>query len=210
MSELLGHLAHWGVDVVYSFGYGGIFVLIALINLHLLPMPTQIILSLAGFLIGQERFSFAVVLASSTAGAVVASFVMYYLGLWIGEDNLRRGIKRCERFRLVYRSDLDKASKIFARHGGKAIILGHLVPGIGAFISIPAGIQRMPLLKRFTPYSIIGSGLWNAIFIVLGWVLGAQWAIVKEYTSMVEYLVIIVAAGLVLWFLWHRWWKTHS
>ena len=208
MSDLLSYLGQWAVDVVYSFGYVGVGVLMGLVHLHVLPVPTQLILGLAGFLIGQGHFSLVLVLAAASTGAVIASLVLYTVGLWIGEERLRKLVVRCERFKLVYLEDLDKASKSFERHGGKAILIGHLVPGVGALISIPAGIKQMPILKQFVPYTILGSTLWNVTFTVLGLVLGAQWAVVKEYTSIIEYGFIAVMIGAVLWFLSRRW-KRH-
>ncbi len=208
MSDLLSYLAQWAVDVVYSFGYVGVGVLMGLVHLHVLPVPTQLILGLAGFLIGQGHFSLVLVLAAAATGAVTSSLVLYTVGLWIGEERLRKFVARCERFKLVYLEDLDKASKSFERHGGKAILIGHLVPGVGALISIPAGIKQMPILKQFVPYTIVGSTLWNVTFTVLGLVLGAQWAVVKEYTSIIEYGFIAVMIGAVLWFLSRRW-KRH-
>lgn len=205
MNDLLAEIAQWAVDVVYSFGYVGVFVLIGLINLHLLPLPTQLILALAGFLVGQGRFSFVLVLLASTSGAVLASLVLYFLGFLVGEKNLYRLVKRIERFKIVFRSDLIRASKVFQRHGGKAILIGHLVPAVGAFISIPAGLTRMPLFGRFTFYTVLGSTLWNGVFIILGWVLGAQWTSVKQYTSTIEYVALTLLAGGVLWLLWRRW-----
>ena len=205
MSDLFADLARWAVDVVYSFGYVGVFVLIALVNLHLLPVPTQLILALAGFLVGQGRFSFVSVLVASTAGALAASLVLYLLGLWIGEENLYRLVKRFERFKLVFGSDLVRASEVFERHGGKAILIGHLVPAVGALISVPAGLTRMPLLGRFMVYTVLGSALWNGAFIVLGWALGAQWASVKQYASIIEYAVLVVTVGGISWLLWRRW-----
>jgi membrane protein DedA with SNARE-associated domain len=205
MSDLFADLARWAVDVVYSFGYVGVFVLIALVNLHLLPVPTQLILALAGFLVGQGRFSFVSVLVASTAGALAASLVLYLLGLWIGEENLYRLVKRFERFKLVFGSDLVRASEVFERHGGKAILIGHLVPAVGALISVPAGLTRMPLLGRFMVYTVLGSSLWNGAFIVLGWALGAQWASVKQYASIIEYAALALMVGGILWLLWRRW-----
>ena len=93
-----------------------------------LPIPSGLILSLVVFLVGQGRFSFIPVLLASTIGGVTASIVLYLPGLWIGEERLRQLIGRVERFKLVFRSDLDKASQMFERHGGKAIMIGHLVP----------------------------------------------------------------------------------
>jgi membrane protein DedA with SNARE-associated domain len=204
MSDLFADLAQWVVEVVYSFGYGGVFVLIALINLHLLPIPTQLILSLAGFLVGQGRFSFVLVLAASTAGTLSASLALYLLGHWVGEKSLRRLVGRLERFRLVYESDLDKASKVFERHGGKAIVIGHLFPAVGALISIPAGLKRMPLLRQFLVYTVLGGSLWNGAFIVLGWVLGAQWMVIEQYASVMQYVAMAALAGGIIWFVWYR------
>jgi|SRR5215212_1965971 len=205
MSDLLAALAQWAVGIVYSFGYVGVFILIVSVNLHLLPIPTQLVLGLAGFLVGQGRFSFILVLVASTAGAVVASLVLYYVGFWIGEKSLYRLIKRFERFKLVFGSDLDRASEVFERHGGKAILIGHLVPAVGALISLPAGIRRMPILRRFMFYTVLGSTFWNGAFIVLGWVLGAQWASVKQYAPIMEYMVLVAMVGGILWLLWRRW-----
>jgi membrane protein DedA with SNARE-associated domain len=205
MSDLLATLAQWAVDIVYSFGYVGVFVLIALVNLHLLPIPTQLILGLAGFLVGQGRFSLILVLVASTAGAVVASLVLYCVGLWIGEASLYRLIKRFERFKLVFGSDLDRASEVFERHGGKAVLIGHLVPAVGALISVPAGLKRMPIFGRFMFYTVFGSALWNGAFIVLGLMLGSNWTSVKQYASIIEYVVLAVMAGGFLWLLWRRW-----
>jgi membrane protein DedA with SNARE-associated domain len=204
MSDLFADLAQWVVEVVYSFGYGGVAVLIALINLHVLPIPTQLILGLAGFLVGQGRFSFTLVLVTSTAGTLFASLALYFLGHWVGEESLRRLVGRLERFRLVYKSDLDKASKVFERHGGKAIVIGHLFPAVGALISIPAGLKRMPLLRQFMGYTVLGGSLWNGAFIVLGWVLGAEWVIIEQYASVIEYTVVAALAGGIVWFVWNR------
>src|SRR5919199_2187870 len=109
MSELLAHLAQWAVEVIYTFGYGGVFVLIALANLHL-PIPTELTLPLAGFLVGQGHFSFVLVLVVSTVAAVAASLVLYFLGVCIGEEGLHQLIKPIERFKILYRTDLDKVS----------------------------------------------------------------------------------------------------
>ncbi len=205
MSDLLGNIAQWAVDIVYSFGYVGVAVLIGLINLHLLPVPTQLVLGLAGFLVGQERFSFALVLLASTVGAMIASLGLYAVGAWIGEESLRRLIKRFERFKLIFVADLERASEVFEKHGGKAILIGHLFPGVGALISIPAGIKRMPIMGRFMTYSILGCVLWNGGFIVLGWVLGSNWPVVKEYASIIEYTALAAIVGGVLLLLWRRW-----
>jgi membrane protein DedA with SNARE-associated domain len=203
MSRLIADLAEWITSVVDYFGYVGIFVLVALGNLHL-PVPTQLTLPLAGFLVGQERFSFVQVMVWSTAAAVAVSFFFYYVGLWIGEANLRRFIGRFGRFLLVREKDLDKAGAVFERHGGKSILIGHLVPGVGAFISIPAGLRQMSIFGSFIVYTVIGSILWNGGFVVLGWVLGENWRVVERYASIVEFVVLAALAVGIVWFVWRR------
>src|SRR5918995_1444486 len=205
MSDLLGNVAQWAVDIVYSFGYVGVAVLIGLINLHLLPVPTQLVLGLAGFLVGQGRFSFALVLLASTVGAMIASLGLYAVGARIGEESLRRLIKRFERFKLIFVADLDRASEGFEKHGGEGILIGHLFPGVGALISIPAGIKRMPLMGRFMTYSILGCVLWNGGFFVLRVVAGSNRPVVKEYASIIEYTALAAIVGGVLLLLWRRW-----
>lgn len=208
MGDLLAALAERITNVVDFFGYAGVFVLVALGNLHL-PVPTQLTLPLAGFLIGQGRFSFASVMASSTAAAVAVSLIFYCVGAWIGEESLRRFVGRFGRFVFVGEEDLDKASEVFERHGGKAIFIGHLVPGVGAFISIPAGIRRMSIVGRFMFYTILGCILWNGVHVVLGWALGSNWHIVERYASVIEYAVLTaIVAGIAL-FVWRRW-KTRA
>ena len=204
MSDLLAHLAQWAADVVYYFGYPGVAVLMVLSNLHL-PIPSQLVLPFAGFLIGEGHFSFFPMLAAATTGALAASLVLYFPGRLLGEERLRRFVGRFGRFVLVDESDLDKAGLLFERHGGKAVLIGHLIPGVGAFVSIPAGLKRMPFWGLFFAYTVLGSVLWNVAFIALGWGLGSRWKLVKQYAPIVEYAVLAVVVGGILWFMWRRW-----
>lgn len=203
MSDLISNLAQWSIDIAYTFGYVGLFILSFLSSLHL-PIPMQLIMPLAGFLTSQGRFSLVPVLMASTAGAVVAALFWYYLALWFGEVRLQRVIGRVERFKIVSRSDLDLVSRVFARHGRKAIVLGHLLPVGGSLISIPAGVTRMSI-PRFVIYTILGSAVWNAVFVALGWVLGAEWALVQQYQQIFEYVTFAIVVVVILWFLWRRW-----
>ena len=201
MGDLLATVAEWVTSAVDFFGYVGIFVLVVLGNLHL-PVPTQLTLPLAGFLVGQGRFTFVEVMLWSTVAAVAVSLIFYYVGFWFGEEKLRRFVGR---FVFVGEKDLDKAGDVFERHGGKAIFLGHLVPGVGAFISIPAGLRHMSIVGRFMIYTILGSIVWNGVHVFLGWVLGENWEVVKQYATIIEVGVLAaVAVGIVL-FVWRRW-----
>lgn len=208
MGGLIGSLAQWFVDIVYSSGYIGVGLLVAAGYLHLV-VPTQLILPLAGFLVGEGRFSFPLVLAAATIGGVVGSVALYFPGLWLGEERLRQFIDKYGRYVFVYVEDLDKTSKLFDRHGGKAVLIGHLLPGITALISIPAGLKRMSLYGRFMFYTIIGSTLWNGILIGLGWVLGANYELVEQYAPIIEYGVLAAIVLAIVWFVWRRW-RSHQ
>ena len=207
MNQLVSDVARWATEVVYSFGYPGVFVLMVLSNVYL-PIPSQLVLPLSGFLVGQERFSFPLVLMASTVGALVGTLMLYVPGRLLGEEPLRRFLKRYGRFMHVNESDLDKASEWFDQHGGQAVLIGRLVPGVGSLISVPAGIEQMPLW-RFVTYTILGNGLYNTVLVGLGWWLGSQWEIVERYAPIAEYAALAVVAGLVLRFLWGRW-KAHK
>jgi len=207
MNQLVGDVAQWATGVFYSFGYPGVFVLIVLSNVYL-PIPSQLVLPLSGFLVGQERFSFPLVLIASTAGALVGTLMLYVPGRLLGEEPLRRFLKRYGRFVHVNESSLDKASGWFDRHGGKAVLIGRLVPGGGSLISVSAGVEQMPLW-RFVGYTTFDNGFYNAALVGLGWWFGSQWEIVERYAPIAEYAALAVVARLILRFVWRRW-KAHK
>src|SRR5918998_5012530 len=154
MGGVLTDLVRWVIDVVDSLEYVGVFVLILAGSLYL-PVPTELTLPLFGFLIGNGRLSFVPVLLAATSARVCAAFIMYAVGFRLKETRLQRVIKHFERYKLLFVSDFERASAVFERHGGKAILVGHLVPGVGALVSVPAGLKRMPVRWRFLGYTVL-------------------------------------------------------
>jgi membrane protein DedA with SNARE-associated domain len=203
MGGVLTDLVRWVIDVVHSLGYVGVFVLILAGSVYL-PVPTELTLPLFGFLIGNGRLSFIPVLLTAIAARVCAALVMYAVGFRLREARLRRAIKYVERSKLLFVSDVEKASAVFERHGGKAILVGHLIPGVGALVSVPAGLKRMPLRWRFLGYTILGCSIWNSSLIGLGWALGGRWRIVEVFTSFVGISALIVLITATIWFFWRR------
>lgn len=200
---MLTDLVRWVIEVVHSLEYVGVFVLILAGSLYL-PVPTELTLPLFGFLIGNGRLSFVPVLLAATAARVCAALVLYSVGYRLKEARLRRVIEPFERSKLLFVSDFDTASAVFERHGGKAILVGHLIPGVGALVSVPAGLKRMPVRGRFLGYTILGCSIWNASLIGLGWALGGRWRIVEVFTSFVGAAVLIVVISATIWFFWRR------
>ena len=203
MGGVLADLVRWVIDVVHSLGYVGVFVLIFAGSVYL-PVPTELTLPLFGFLIGNGSLSFVPVLLAATAARVCAALVLYAVGFRLKEARLRRVIKHFERSKLLFVSDFERASAVFERHGGKAILLGHLIPGVGALVSVPAGLKRMPVRSRFLGYTILGCSIWNASLISLGWALGGRWRIVEVFTSFVGAAVLIILIAATVWFFWRR------
>jgi membrane protein DedA with SNARE-associated domain len=200
-------VSEWALKIVDALGYFGVFLLIAIENL-IPPIPSELILPLAGFSVGQGRLTFVGVIVASTCGSVVGALVLYYIGAVIGEQRLRRFIRRVEQLpilnHLVNEGDIDKAQVWFGRYGGAAVFFGRLIPIVRSAISIPAGFARMNLLA-FVGYSILGSSIWNGILIGAGWFLGANWGSVEHYVKYFQYVVIVVVGVAVLWFIWKRW-----
>jgi membrane protein DedA with SNARE-associated domain len=203
MGGVLTDLVRWVIEVVQSLEYVGVFVLILAGSLYL-PVPTELTLPLFGFLIGHGRLSFVPVVLAATAARVCASLILYAVGLRIGEARLRRVFKSFERYKLLFVSDFERASRVFERHGGKAILVGHLIPGVGALVSVPAGLKRMPLRWRFLGYTVLGCTIWTSSLISLGWALGGRWRIVEVFTSFVGFAVLTVLIAGTLWFFWRR------
>src|ERR687889_1448031 len=203
MGGVLTDLVRWVIEVVQSLEYVGVFVLILAGSLYL-PVPTELTLPLFGFLMGNGRLTFVPVLLSATAARVCASLILYAVGLRIGEARLRRVIKPFERYKLLFVSDFERASRVFERHGGKAILVGHLIPGVGALVSVPAGLKRMPLRWQFLGYTVFGCTIWNSSLIGLGWALGGRWRIVEVFTSFVGISALTVLIAGTAWLFWRR------
>lgn len=197
-TELTG-VAAWAVDIMEALGGPGAGLIIALENLFP-PLPSEVILPLAGFTASQGTFSLTGAIAWTTLGSVVGALALYLLGAALGRDRFRALWRRMP---LVNMDDLDRTEAWFGRHGGKAIFFGRMIPIFRSLISIPAGIERMPLLK-FAALTLLGSAIWNTIFVVAGYQLGENWDVVEGYAGIFQKVVIVVVALLLVWWVVRR------
>lgn len=152
---------------------------------------------MAGFLAGQGRLGVAAVIGWATLGSVVGALMLYGLGAVFGRTRLHR---LADRLPLVSVDDVRRAEEWFARRGGQAVLIGRFVPVVRSLVSIPAGVERMPLVK-FTLYTTVGSALWNTLFVLLGYGLGARWQQVGAYSSYINnaaMALIVVAVAVVV------------
>lgn len=192
----------WATGVLESLGYLGVAALIALENIFP-PIPSEVILPLTGVLAGQGRFTYWGALAAATAGSLAGAYVLYAIGYALGKERTHRLVATYGKWVFITEKDLDKSSNWFDHHGGKVVLVGRCIPGIRSLISIPAGIETMPLGK-FSLYTVIGSGVWNAVLLGLGWWLGQRWQQVSQYVQYMEYAVWAAIIVTVVWFILHR------
>ncbi len=187
------NLAQWVSDAIEAFGYAGLAFLLLIENLFP-PIPSEVVLPLAGFLVGRGELDFLGALGASTLGSLIGALVLYSLGRWGGRALvLRHGGKL-----RVSAEDLDRTEGGFARYGDAVVLGARVVPFARSVVSIPAGTSRMPPV-RFTVLTTVGSGVWNAALIGAGYALGANWDRVSRwvcaYSDVV--LVAVVAAALL-------------
>jgi membrane protein DedA with SNARE-associated domain len=198
----LSNLTDWVTNVVEALGYVGVAILILVENVFP-PIPSEIILPLAGFMSSRGDFWLPAVIVAATLGSVGGALVLYWLGALLGEDRLRRLVARTGHIARITSHDLDRAEHWFDRYGRWAVLLGRLVPIVRSLISLPAGVARMPL-GTFIVFTAIGSCLWNTILIGAGWLLGDQWDRVEQYVRIFQYLVIVAVLAIAAWWLLRR------
>lgn len=193
-AENLNLFAQWAISLMDALGSVGAGVAVAIENLFP-PIPSEIILPLAGFTASRGTLALWEVLVWTTIGSLVGAMALYGLGVWLGADRLRRIVARVP---LMKVADVDRAEVWFARHGEKAVFFGRMIPIVRSLISIPAGIERMPL-ARFALLTTAGSAIWNCVFVFAGYFLGENWSSVERYADVFQLLVVIaVVAALVV------------
>ncbi|MBV7247990.1 DedA family protein [Streptomyces sp. MW-W600-10] len=190
-SEPSGGIAGWATGLVDTMGGPGAGLAIALENLFP-PLPSEVILPLTGFAAGQGVISLYSALFWTTLGSVVGAVALYQIGALFGRDRM---YALWERMPLVKVSDLKKTEAWFVKHGMKAIFFGRMIPIFRSLISVPAGIERMPL-PAFVLLTALGSFLWNFILVMAGYLLGDRWDLVERYVGVLSkaVLVLVVAA----------------
>ncbi|MFE5715606.1 DedA family protein [Streptomyces sp. NPDC056501] len=181
-------VAGWAAGLVDTMGGPGAGLAIALENLFP-PLPSEVILPLTGFAAGQGVISLASALFWTTLGSVVGAVALYWIGALFGR---RRMHALWARLPLVKVSDLERTEAWFARHGTKAVLLGRMVPIFRSLISVPAGVERMPL-PVFLLLTTVGSLVWNSVLVLAGYWLGDRWDLVEGYVGVLSKVVLVLA-----------------
>ncbi|PRB12416.1 DedA family protein [Microbacterium sp. MYb72] len=187
-------LTGFAADVLTALGDVGVGVLVFM-EVLIPPIPSEVILPFAGYLSQSGELHLGWLIFWSTLASWIGALLLYGLGRAIG---MERAVRFLAATRLVSRSDLDRGVHWFARSGGWTVLVGRMVPGIRSLISIPAGASRMGLV-RFSVYTIVGSGLWNAMLIGVGAALGTQHEKLESYLGYLDYVVYAaIAVALIV------------
>lgn len=191
----------WITAVMEDYGYTGIFLLILLENIFP-PIPSEIVLTVGGFMTTATDLSIAGVIAASTAGSVAGAVILYYVGRLLSVERLERIVEKYGKWLRLTIDDLHKADAWFDRYGIWAVFFGRLIPVVRSLISIPAGMSGMKV-KLFFIFTIAGTLIWNTILVIVGAAVGENRdAIMRqlEIYSNVVYVILIAGAVAGVWY----------
>lgn len=184
------------IQALGEFGVG----LLTLIETVFPPIPSELVLPLAGFLASQGAMNLVLVIITATVGAWLGAVILYALARKLGHDC---SVRLLSKLPLVDADDFEKSTEWFRRHGGASVFFGRLVPGVRSLVSLPAGAEGMPFW-RFTLFTVLGSALWNGLLIGLGAALGSQYELIDRYSSVLDYVVIAVVVAVIGWLVVRR------
>ena len=187
----------WITGVVQSAGYVGVFVLMFAENLFP-PIPSELIMPLAGFTAAQGKLTITGVVAAGSLGTLAGALAWYYIGRRLGIGRIKAFARRHGRWLTLDEDDVDSACRWFQRHGRMALVVGHLVPAVRTLISVPAGVSRMPLAP-FLGASAVGTIAWTSLLAAAGYVLESQYQRVEEYANVATNVILGL---MVAWYLY--------
>ncbi|MBM2820541.1 MAG: hypothetical protein HW405_301 [Candidatus Berkelbacteria bacterium] len=194
-SIILGAMANFVMSVITSLGYGGIILLMAIESANI-PLPSEVIMPFAGFLVAQGELNLILVGLAGAVGCVVGSIFSY----WFGSIGGRPLIEKYGKYILISHHDLDLADKWFQKRGEWTVFIGRLLPVIRTFISFPAGISKMHF-GRFVLYSFLGSLPWCLLLAYIGQKMGENWESLRTYFHKFDYIILGLIILGIIWYI---------
>lgn len=196
---MIKELAQDLVDLVFDWGYLGIFLLMA-VESSFVPFPSEIVLVPAGYLASQGQMNIGYIMFSGVAGSLVGAYINYFLALSLG----RKILQKYGKYFFISEEALVKMENYFAAHGHISTFSGRLIPGIRQLISIPAGLAKMNL-GQFSLYTSLGAGIWALILTLLGYFIGANEELLSEYLQQITLVVVMLL--IILVYIYYRYQK---
>lgn len=191
---MLKELAQDLVDLIFDWGYLGIFLLMT-VESSFIPFPSEIVLIPAGYLASKGDMNIGMIMFSGLGGSMVGAFINYYLALLLGRKILRKYGK----YFFINENAIEKMDNYFEKHGHISTFIGRLLPGIRQLISIPAGLARMNLVV-FSIYTALGAAVWAFILVMLGYAIGENQELIDTYLKQITIIVFIALVLLGSWY----------
>ena len=187
----------WISEIMRAMGAFGVGLLMFIENVFP-PIPSELVMPLAGFLASRGVLALWLLIVAGSIGSVAGAVLWYWVGRKLGADRLRALTARHGRWLGMHPSSVDRAQDWFERHGGAAVLFGRLIPTVRTLISVPAGINRMPI-ATFLGYTTIGAVAWTGLLAGAGYALSSQYDLVAEWLNPVSWCVVAVLLGTYLW-----------
>lgn len=201
MGSISEWMSEWVFRLVDALGAVGVGLLL-FIETVIPPIPSELILPLAGFRSRSGELNFFAVWFTATTGALVGALLLYALGAWLGYDRLHQ-LAGKRWFVIATRADVERGYHLFERHGNWLVLGARCIPIVRSLISLPAGVARMPLV-RFTAFTAVGTAIWNFGLIGAGWLLADNWSQVEGYMSPVSKIVAALGLAFVIFLVVRR------
>jgi membrane protein DedA with SNARE-associated domain len=193
-TTILASISAWIISVISTLGYGGVVLLMAIQSANI-PIPSEVIIPFAGFLVAKGTMNIWLLTLAGAIGSLIGSIFSYYLGVWGG----RPLVEKYGKYIFISHHDLDITEKWFTNHGEITVFVGRILPIIRTFISFPAGIAEMNF-KKFVIYSFLGSVPWTLSLAYIGLKLGENWENIRKYTHGLDWVVLVLLIlGIVWW-----------
>ena len=193
---MIRELAQTIVDLIFDWGYIGIFLLMA-IESSFIPFPSEIVLIPAGYLASEGEMSLTMIMSAALGGSMLGAFINYFLALLLG----RKLLKRYGKYFFIKEDAVEKMDNFFLKHGHISTFIGRLIPGIRQLISIPAGLSRMNLVT-FSTYTALGAGIWALILVLLGYFIGENQELLDKYLKQIT--ISVVGLLVIIAYIYYR------
>ena len=193
---MVEHLKDWILYAITAGGLPAASVLMAMESM-IFPLPSELVMPPLGMLVHQGKFNLEAAVIVTSIGSLVGSLISYYLGYFGGKPL----VVKVGKWLLLNEEHLDLTTKWFGKWGSLTVFISRFIPVVRHFISIPAGIARMNLLK-FCIYTVIGATLWNAFLLWLGWKLEEQWETVLKSRRPIDVVMVLAIVGAVIAWYW--------
>lgn len=198
LGDILNSIKVWVENIISTMGYPGLYLVMFLENIFP-PIPSEVVLPLAGSLSLTGRFSIGLITLVGMLGSLTGAFAFYGLGKWLGEPNVRKLIERFGKYALLSMDDLDRSLEWFDKYDDWVIFFSRMVPIVRSLISIPAGIASMNFIK-FSLFTVLGTALWSFVLSFGGRLLGEQWPLIADFINAYQNIVLVITVVLVVVF----------